>query len=388
MRPPVLLICLVLVANLGTRSALLAADEADDKEYLRVIFAADHRFGIMVQNIPEIQNKQLTFAPDGKTNNTVVRINGFDVLLHAAHFSTLKVTIPNKRPEPVKNERGKTWTSKWEVPSLKVNVIQEVMLCRGEQTGKFDTVVVSYTLENQSKQRQKLGLRFMLDTLIGQNDGVPFTVPELPNLVTTAVLLSKNKNKSQIPEYVQALEKGDLRDPGTIAHLGVKVSAHHALLESPDLLQIAHWPGPDVGWEVPHEAFGDDSMVALYWNEQLVAPGASRKVGFTYGLAKVANSDSKGKIAVSTGGNFKAGGTFILTAYADPSLNKSTLGVTLPEGLTLAQGQANKQVVSVKAKEPYGKLSWRIKSDRPGTFGVKVATPDGTAETAPVVIRR
>ena len=37
--------------------------------------------------------------------------------------------------------------------------------------------MVRYQIENKDTQNHKVGLRFLLDTYIGANDGVPFTIP-------------------------------------------------------------------------------------------------------------------------------------------------------------------------------------------------------------------
>ena len=56
----------------------------------------------------------------------------------------------------------------------------------------------------------------MIDTMIGDNDGVPFTVPGLPGLVTT---FADFRQPKEIPDFIQALEVPNLRNPGTIAHM-------------------------------------------------------------------------------------------------------------------------------------------------------------------------
>ena len=47
----------------------------------------------------------------------------------------------------------------------------------GEQSRRLDTCLVRYVIENTDVRSHRVGLRFMLDTFIGANDGVPFTIP-------------------------------------------------------------------------------------------------------------------------------------------------------------------------------------------------------------------
>jgi hypothetical protein len=359
-----------------------AQDAADNRMYVDVNFSADHRFGLIAQAPGDNLVKKLTYSQTGATNNTIVRINGKDMWLHRTKNSPFKVADPDKLNE-VKGEIGLTWTSSWEVTNPRADVVQEVGVRRGDQTGRFDTVVVRYILKNQSKASQRFGLRFMLDTFIGTNDGVPFTIPEQANLCTTQMVARKR----QIPDYVQALERPDIKKPGTIAHLGVKVSGHYGYMQPPDMLQITHWPGEDAVWNLGNFNFGDDSAVGLFWDEAVVKPGEARTVGFTYGLANVVSGGSGGKMGLTTGGVFRVDGEFVLTAYLDTSLKRATATLTLPDGLKLSPGPPARQVVAMRANDPYGKCAWRIRCEKAGTFELTVDLGDGLVEKAKVRIR-
>lgn len=367
----------VLLALLPPAALTQPADTApDNREYLRVDHDATGRFGIQVVAGPEA-GKLLTFSSSGGTNNTAVSTGGVAFVLNA-----LPPTVPTIEK---KEADGRSWSTGWDVPARKVAVTQDVVLVRGSQSGKLDTVFVSYKLLNKDKKKQKVGLRFMLDTLIGKNDGVPFVLPERADLVTTGAMTgAKTKD---LPEYVQAFENPDFKNPGTVAHLGVRVSPHHGVVELPDSLLISHWPGGNAPWTYPITNMGSDSAVGLYWAEAPLDPGAERKVGFTYGLAKVASGKSGGKIGLTAGGAFKAGGVVTVTAYLDRDLKRPTVTATVPEGLKLAAGQRAKQTVTIRPTDPYGRASWRIVCDQPGQYTVKVELEDGSAEELPVTVR-
>ncbi|HEX4609853.1 MAG TPA: hypothetical protein VH092_16775, partial [Urbifossiella sp.] len=175
-------------------------------------------------------------------------------------------------------------------------------------------------------------------------------------------------------------------NPGTVAHLGVRVSPHLGVVELPDSLIITHWPGSDPPWAFPVAPFGKDSAVVLLWNEAAVNPGEERKVGFTYGLAKVASGKSGGKLGLTAGGAFKAGGVVTLTAYLDRGLKQPAVTLTLPAGLKLATGRA-RQTVAIRPTDPYGRATWRITCDQPGQYTVKVELEDGSAEELPILVR-
>jgi hypothetical protein len=65
-----------------------------------------------------------------------------------------------------------------------VIVTQVVEVVRGK-TNVLDTCLVRYQLENRDSVPHKVGLRFMLDTYIGAEDGVPFAIPGKKGLCDT-----------------------------------------------------------------------------------------------------------------------------------------------------------------------------------------------------------
>lgn len=356
--------------------AAALTQEADNLQYVTVQHDPTGRFGVTVVAGPE-SGKNLTYASNGSTNNTAVSVNGAGFLLN--------VVAPTTPTTEKKEDDGRSWTTVWDVPQRKVTVTQEVVLTRGAQTGKLDTTLVRYTLANKAKAKQKIGLRFMLDTLIGSNDGVPFVLPERADLVTTGALVgAKTKD---LPDYVQAFERPDFKNPGTVVHLGVRVSAHIATVEAPDSLLFSHWPGSNAPWTYPARNMGQDSAVGLYWAETIVDPGAERRVGFTYGLAKVASGKSGGKLGLTAGGSFKTGGTVVVTAYLDRDLKRPTVTLTVPEGLKLAAGVKAAQTVTIRPTDPYGRATWRLVCERAGQYTVKAELADGAAEEMPLVVR-
>ena len=83
----------------------------------------------------------------------------------------------------------------------KVRVKQHVEIVPG-QSGYLDTCLVWYHVENYGDVPQKVGVRFMLDTYIGANDGVPFTAPGVEGLHRR----SRDFPAGTIPPYLEAVE--------------------------------------------------------------------------------------------------------------------------------------------------------------------------------------
>ena len=84
---------------------------------------------------------------------------------------------------------------------------QFVEVVPGEQSRLLDTCLVRYVIENQDGAAHTVGIRFLLDTYIGSNDGVPFTIPGAANLCDTQMEFNST---AEVPDFIQALE-GNLR---------------------------------------------------------------------------------------------------------------------------------------------------------------------------------
>ena len=127
--------------------------------------------------------------------------------------------------------------------------------------------------------------------LIGGNDGVPFTVPGYSGLVNT---FADFNTPAKVPSFVQALENANLQNPGTVAHMTLKLGG---LIEAPARVLLVGWPAVSFNkaWEAPITGLGNDSCVVLYWPEKVLAPGQRREVAFAYGLGGVDADDDRGR---------------------------------------------------------------------------------------------
>src|SRR5262249_46589354 len=134
------------------------------------------RFGIVIRDQKAPKKtisglKQLTYAPQGQTNNTCVRVDGTDRLFGQPPGKWKVQSMKLGKDEAGKDHFG--FKCVWVHDAAPVEVTQTVELVRGEQTLVLDTCRVQYTLENKDDKEHSVGLRLLLDTLIGTNDGVP-----------------------------------------------------------------------------------------------------------------------------------------------------------------------------------------------------------------------
>ena len=340
------------------------------------------------------RHKRLTYDEHGRSNNTCMRLDGNERFFGQAPGRWRAMAGP-LRQEPGHERQG--LRSVWVWDRERVAVTQHVEIVRGDQTRLLDTCLVRYTIENEDARPHRVGLRFLLDTWIGANDGVPFTVPGVEGLCERALSLEGG----EVPAFIQALEREQLQNPGTIAHLRLRLGG---TAEPPSRVTLGAWPDPALeeragekraraqltGWDVPvlpiKTLDTPDSAVAIYWDEQLLMPGRRREVGFTYGLVGIASSEGKGQLALTVGGSFAVGGEFLVTAYVSRPLPKQTVTLSLPEGLSIVAGAPTQQVPAARAGQNSA-MSWKIRSvGAEGKYTLRVSSSTGVAQTQPVTI--
>ncbi len=361
------------------------------------------RFGLTMLTEQDAfrKNKKLTFDELGRTNNTCLRIDGKDYLfgerpgLWLARSEPLDVNpLLGHPPEGAKS----VWTLNDTLTrNVMIEVTQIIEIIPGAQSLKMDTCLVHYKIANKDGAPHRVGLRFLLDTYIGANDGVPFTIPGTPGLCDTLQVFN---TPSEVPDYIEALENNNLSHPGTIARLQFRLGK---TLEAPSRVILGGWPdeglrrlpgnpqihaaGPATMWDVPevsmralhdsplrletNEQVPPDSAVTMYWTVQPLAPGASREVGFAYGLGNVA-SDEAGHLGLSVAGRLVPGGEFTLNALVNQPSSGEKLTLTLPAGFTLVEKRD--LTLAVPAPPAGGErrqssVSWKIRAARRGNTG-------------------
>ncbi|MBI3410640.1 MAG: DUF4329 domain-containing protein [Planctomycetes bacterium] len=342
------------------------------------------RFGLTVLKDAKgaAVKKRLTFGTDGNTNSCVVKIDG-----KAYGLEDKWIEKAAKIPEdPAWQSRAGT-KSVWRMGDIQVTQILEIVPGKqpvekapGVPQRLLDTLLVRYRLENLGKEKHEAGLRLMIDTLIGNNDGVPFTVPGLADLVTG----SKDfQGIREVPEFIQALEKPSLADPGTIALLTLRVPG----LEPPGRVSLTHWPGANNAWDIAMQDIGSDSAAVLYWQPRALAPGEVRELGFTYGIGALSQAD-KGRLALGVEGVFQVGKAFTLIAYVHEPLENEALVLSVPPGLELVQGSPRRLIgqLPAAAKTGHSLVTWRLRALQPGNHILQVQSSNGAVASRTVAI--
>ena len=183
------------------------------------------------------------------------------------------------------------------------------------------------SIENQDTGEHRVGLRFLLDTFIGTNDGVPFTIPGRGRPVRRQEGLHAGH---QSRTSSRRSRTRDLANPGTVAHLKLKLGGNR---EPPSRVTLGAWPDDDLQtllhvsagqgagtlWDVPVLPMKTLLPVRLGGRDLLgrqsrCPPGGRREVGFAYGLGSVSSS---GKLLLTVDGSFKPGGELTVTALVE-----------------------------------------------------------------------
>ena len=351
----------------------------DPEPRVAYAYGPNMRFGVSVvrDRAGKPIKDLLTFAPNGRTNTTVVRIDGKDQEFggNAGKWTDKEVKVPADATRGARDGTKSTWT----VGGLRFTQIVEIVagkqpveLGPGVSKRLYDTCLVRYVIENPDSEPHKVGLRFQLDTLIGGNDGVP-------GLVTTKHDFATAK---EVPDFVQALENPDLQKPGTIAHLTLKVGGK---LNPPNRVSLTRWPEEShLDWDLPVRDMGIDSAVVMYWDERELKPGMQRTLGFAYGLGAVSSGEG-GKLALTVSGDFEAGKEFTVAAYVRNPVKGETLSLTLPDGLQRTVGK-DKEPVPPGGADGNSVVTWKVKAQRAGEFTVRAQSSRGLKASTIVTV--
>lgn len=344
-------------------------------------YGPNGRFGIMALSTSgSSAAKRLTFSADGDTNMAVVKVDGKP--LEFGGRAGRWLTSPQSKAGKSRLLSQATWVC---LPSLYVTQVLEIVPSQQPvevAPAKFkhllDTCLVVYVLENRDQRSHEIGMRLEIDTLIGQNDGVPFTVPGLQGLVDRQ---RDFPDASRVPEFIQALEVPNLRNPGTIAHMNLKVGRG---AEPPSRVSLTRWTSGFAGWNVPLQDMGRDSAIILYWGEKALKPREKRVLGFAYGLGAITSLE--GKLGLTVSGAFEKGGSFAAVATLTNPEPGLTLTLVLPAELERIEG---KDTEPVPAAGPKGTslVTWRVRAQKVGQFQLEVRASNGSRAVQTIAIR-
>jgi hypothetical protein len=226
----------------------------------------------------------------------------------------------------------------------------------------------------------------MLDTFIGSNDGVPFTIPGRKGFLKDM----KEFKTKEIPAYIEAVEKpDDPTDAGTVARLGLKdLQIGGVTLTEVEAMKICKYPGkPSQAWDVEMEPIGDDSCVFLYWPYKKLEKDEQRDMAFTYGFGRVdISGGAGGGLALSAPSPVRPDSEFVVTAYVYGARRGDEVELQLPDaGLTLAPGESRKKTVDEGGAR--AAVFWKVRAGAAGTYKIQAASDKAKTKPYEIVVK-
>lgn len=341
------------VATPTISSAVYATEEAstvtvDDNsmsnEYIKLVTADNGRFvrgttGGDLSRDTDNDKKLLYGFPDKvKTSYTTIRIDGESSIYGK---NGLEIT-------PTFNADEKTCMSTQIINSIETT--QTISFVNNISTDKEDVMEIKYVVKNNDSVSHNVGVRIMLDTMLGNNDDAPFRVQGTGSVTTETEFTGDS-----IPQYWQAFDS--LTDP-TVVSQGTFIRGEDL---KPDKVQFAHWGNlfggggvAETSWDykVTDGRSNGDSAVTVTWNEAELAAGESRTYKTYYGLSEL-TQDNTPPLAISVYSDNTAVPHYSLeklkyvfeaisvTAYieniSDVQAKNAYLRIELPEGMNLVQ---------------------------------------------------
>lgn len=240
---------------------------AGDPATLEVRLSDRGAFGMVAIDKNKLR-RRLTYSPVGSTNSAVFSIDG-KIAPFGSGVGALKAGREKIPTEPVK-ENSIIWSFD------KITITQQISIRPGDKSTQ-ETCQVQYQVFNEDAREHKVGLRFLLDILIGANDAPSCALPGSKELI------SKGWNsKDKVPAYLTFRQFPSLQKPGMIAFLSLPSAAEK---DKVNQVQITTLPRDTDDWEIPHvEDLKEDSVVVMYWNPRDIPANDTRTFTFAYGL--------------------------------------------------------------------------------------------------------
>lgn len=348
-------------------------------------YETNRYFGLVVAE----DSKPLTYAPDGRNQSTALRVDDQFLLLN----DTTKGKRLISESEPGWPKKGKPLDStrtknSWQMYGTEVRITQVVDVLAGKQPraakpGEWewtlDTCVAGYLIENLDTKPHSVGLRVMLDTKVGDKDGVPFAAPGLSEPVAEW----KDFRWGDVPLFLQALELPDLRAPGTVAHLRPKLGTG---FEPPDRVDVTRYDTGHVNvWMLQTKPMTTNACVVLYWLDKELKAGEKRYLGFSYGLGQLATDPKQNatgpQVALTCDGDFEPGKDFIVLAHINNWEAGVKLKLVLEPWLTLPKLGDKEQKIEQTAPQPFActtsLVTWKVRAEKAGKYQLRVESSTG-----------
>jgi hypothetical protein len=274
--------------------------------------------------------------------------------------------------------------SVWEINRLLVTQEVEVVATRGSPGAnrRRDAVMIRYLVENKDTVPHALGVRaHWNDVTLMNNRGALFASPSHPNKILDGVELKGDK----VPDYLQILQRPDLKDPGFVAHLTCNLGSGYEKPERLALTRLLQFQPNQ--WDMQIMPAMGISALGVYWEPRDVKPRTQRKAAYAFGQGVASPPQGDGSMAVVLGGSFEPGRLFTIAAHVlDPALGQS-LTLELPPGMERVEGKERQPVPGID-EEGNTMVLWKARVLNTGRFNLRIYSSTGVTQTKIITITR
>jgi len=318
--------------------------------------------------------KKLLFDhPSPRSGVTTIRIDGQD---YYYHYSTNIGAIEEGYPLTESNSHKIRW-----IIDKNIYLQQTLSLVPSIQPNVLDTVEIKYEIQNTDTLAHEVGLRLILDTMIGENDAAPFRIPTI-GIITKEMEFNSEKN---IPYYIDVIDK--IKNPNTSARA---LFINNESI-TPDRVILADWN--KIG---KHQSIWDytidtnrtisDSCIGIYWYPIPIKPNSNKTIVTYYGLSKL-NHVSNENLAVMISSldtlkrkkdNSLSPNPFQVSVYlkniGNETIKNTQATLILPDGLSIENSKNNTQTIGDITVSQEKKATWPVLADnsKSGEFRYKV----------------
>jgi hypothetical protein len=231
---------------------------------------------------------------------------------------------------------------------------QTLSLFRNPLTNVNDAVLIEYQLKNEAKVTRNIGLRIMMDTLLGTNDAAPFRIGE------EAVVSEKKYEGRDIMDFWQSFDS--LANPTVIAQGILRYPP--AGLTPPDQLILMNWGAlADQPYRVAVNEGASfirdgedepDTALALFYEKKPLGPSQVRTYRTVMGLGGVtlAPGDLALGLTAPTTLAITDPHHYTIIAYVSNTggfeATNAIARLTLPPGLILVKGRLQVDVGNIQ----------------------------------------
>lgn len=254
-----------------------------------------------------------------------------------------------------------------------IEVKQVLSLIRSTTTGLPDTAQIKYEITNKGQETRELGMRIMLDTMLGINDGAPFRIGDRE-------ILTDFTMAEDLPEFWQAFDS--LSNPRVIA----QGTLRGPMFTPPHRIYFSNWGSlADGVWHfnfqpgrefIREGEFELDSAMALYWDPIPLEPGLSLTYVTGYGLGGITLVPGLLSLGLTSPAEAEIDKPFPVVAYLENTAGMKAedveIEIRLPQHLQLASTESPVKKLGDLAAGETSQILWQV-----------VALEGGAGQTIP-----